>query len=939
MLDVTVTRWVLGGLLAAGGTLAAAAGGTAAAAAERITQADLLTRVIDLDRLATPPPPGERTGMFSSYDRASRIGPDGQYVDWDANADAGHFLGREGEWDVMAELAGPGALTRIWSANPHGTIRFVLDGEVVLEAPFAELLSGRLPPFSAPFVSRGLNSYYPIGFARSCRVLARDCRAYYQINYVLFPAGTVVERFQRSVHDAARAAAEAVAQVLRDGLSDKRLFGGRRALPVAVQQDVGPGQVLRETLPGAGTVRGLYVALTDRDAPREPYALHRCVLRVFFDGSADPAIETPLVDFFASGFDVVPVRSLVAGTDLERPIPLPERRAGQDRFFYCLWPMPYRDGLRIEIENRGTGKRPIGLLLYFRVDLEPPAADALRLHARFRREDPCRVFDYPILEAAGPGRIVGCVLNVDCPRAAWWGEGDEKVWIDGEKFPSYFGTGTEDYFGDAWGLHLHLQPLQGVSRTGPYGKNSAYRWHVPDCINFQQSVRFTIENWQFGGAQDTYYGSVVYWYAPPGAQHFFSRLKDEDLAVPGVRIPGAIEIEGRLPGSGWGRVVKPTDVGADLSAEKAVSLAAERPIRVVLPSPVAQTVRLRLRALPEPDFERLAVADPRNRLIGVVAGRPEPDGLYTVGLVRLEPGDNLMTIQCARPAVVDCWVLEPVPKIALGLEAEDLPLRSAGRARTAVEFATLDWSGGAQLTIEFAGPGDTVVFALPAEPQDRVVQLGLRYTAGPDGGLVQVLLNEEPVGAPVDTRAPTPELRRAGLGVVPLGRGAHSLGLRLQASEAGRNRCGFDALELVPVWSATAVECEALPIAAESGANDERQAIQGASGGAHLWCRATQPGAWVEFAVPVPRPGRYQLTAVLTRSFDYGLVQAAVNGRTVGTPVDTYAPRIEPGLAVELGTVEVADTAVRVRFEVTGRSPRSAGYFFGVDCIDLRPAP
>jgi len=756
---------------------------------------------------------------------------------------------------------------------------------------------------------------------------------------VLFPPGTVVERFQRRPDEAARAAAEEVAGVLRDGLSDKRLFGGRRALPVAVQQDVGPGQVLRETLAGAGTVRGLYVALTDRDAPRDPYALHRCVLRVFFDGADDPAIEAPLIDFFAAGFDLVPVRSLVAGTDLERPIPLPERRAGQDRFCYCLLPMPYRDGLRIEIENRGSGKRPIGLLLYFRVDTEPPAADALRLYARFRREDPCQVFDYPVLEAAGPGRIVGCVLNVDCPRAIWWGEGDDKVWIDGEKFPSYFGTGTEDYLGDAWGLHPHVQPLQGVSRTGPYGKNSAYRWHVPDCINFQQSVRFTIENWQFGGEKDTYYSTVAYWYAPPGAKHFFPRLKDEDLAVPGVRIPGAIEIEGRLPGSGWGRVVKPSDVGADLSAEKAVSLAAEKPIKVNLPSPAAQTVRLRLRALPEPDFERLAVADPRNQLIGVVSGRPEPDGLYTVGLVRLEKGDNTLTIQCARPAVVDCWVLEPVPKTARGSEAEDLRIRSAGRARTTVEYATLDWSGGTQLAIEFAGPDDLVVFALPDEPQDRDVQLGLRYTAGPDGGVVQVLLDDEPVGAPLDTFAPAAEVRQAMLGVVRLGRGAHSLGLRLQASEAGRTRCGFDALELVPVWSTTAVECEALPIGAESGAHAERQPIQGASAAAHLWCRATQPGAWVEFAVPVPRPGRYQLTAVLTRSFDYGLVQVSVNGRKVGAPVDTYAAQIEPGLAVELGTGEVTEGAVRVRFEVTGRSPKSPGYYFGVDCIDVRPMP
>ena len=98
------------------------------ALAEEFDQAALLRRMIDLDRLADPPPAGEITGMFSSYDRKSRIDAAGNQVDWDANADWGQFIRTEDDgWSVMAEMDGPGVITRIWSANPSGQIRFILD--------------------------------------------------------------------------------------------------------------------------------------------------------------------------------------------------------------------------------------------------------------------------------------------------------------------------------------------------------------------------------------------------------------------------------------------------------------------------------------------------------------------------------------------------------------------------------------------------------------------------------------------------------------------------------------------------------------------------------------------------------------------------------------------------------------------------------------------
>lgn len=633
-----------------------------AAAQETITQAELLRRVIDVQRLATPPPPGERTRLFSSYDRRSQAGAAGEIAGWGANEDHGQFSGVTPDgWQVLAEVDGPGAITRMWSADPGGHIRFVLDGEPVIEAAFNELLSGRVPPFETPLVERGMTCHFPVGFSRSCQVLARECSSYYQINVVCYPPGTTVTRFRSELDEEADAALAEVRQALSDGLTEGQLFGGQRMRPVAVQQELGPGETISESLSGAGTVRALYVALTDQRGPRDLYALRRCLLRVYADGEETPAIEAPLCDFFGAGFDLVAYNSLVLGTDRELSVPLPDRRRGENRYMYCLFPMPFRDGLRVEIENGNSAKRKIGLMLLMQADPRPPAPDALRFHARFRREDPCQGRDYALLEARGRGRLVGCVLSVDCPRAAWWGEGDDQVWIDGERFPSYFGTGTADFFDDAGGLHAGVRPFAGVTRTGPYGKFATYRWQLADAIAFQKSVRFTLENLQAGGARDTYYSSVVYWYATAGATSFFKPLKVADVEPPGLRIPGAVECEERIVGTGWGNVVKQKYAeGVEFSGAAAAHIATTEPVRMILPGRAAQTVRLKLRVHPRRAFETITVTDGTGTQIGVVTYDRAADGMYAVGTVNLEAGENALTVECTRPATLDCWVVEPL---------------------------------------------------------------------------------------------------------------------------------------------------------------------------------------------------------------------------------------------------------------------------------------
>jgi len=308
-------------------------------------------------------------------------------------------------------------------------------------------------------------------------------------------------------------------------------------------------------------------------------------------------------------------------------------------------------------------------------------------------------------------------------------------------------------------------------------------------------------------------------------------------------------------------------------------------------------------------------------------------------VLRLEPGENLVSVQCSRPAMLDCWSLERCWRNHCGPEAEDLKVVAADGVRTDVEYAATGLSAGAQLTLDFSADGQQATLALPDQPENAVLTLRLRTACGPDGGRFQTLIDDQPVGDPVECYAEQPRLRRIRVATVTLSKGAHTLGFRaLKPDPRATGRClGLDFVDLFRALSPYAIECEDLPIVGDNRSRPVPQGIGGASGEEHIFCRPTSAGAWIEFDVPVPTPGAYRVAAVYTRSGDYGLVQAYVNGQKAGEPVDTYAPEIVPGLIVELGTFELPPGPVRLRFEVVNTNDVSPGYFFGVDCVILEP--
>ena len=274
-------------------------------------------------------------------------------------------------------------------------------------------------------------------------------------------------------------------------------------------------------IPGAGRIVHLWFTI----ATLEPNYLKTTRLKMYWDGAASAAVDVPFGDFFALGHGTVrqinsAFLSVVARPELNHNLKNPNV-AG----FNCYFPMPFAKGARIVIEN--GSREPISNL-YYHVDYQqwPAAPSPLRFHAVYRRseiaKDPANAPREPhlILESKGRGHLAGIVLSVDTPGNSWW-EGDETIIIDGDVKRPIQGTGTEDYFGGAYGFRREYStPYHGISylekiADRPHwqaGKYTVYRFHEPDPLPFTRSIRVTIERGHGNERADSEYATVAYWY-------------------------------------------------------------------------------------------------------------------------------------------------------------------------------------------------------------------------------------------------------------------------------------------------------------------------------------------------------------------------------------------------------------------------------------------
>lgn len=546
-----------------------------------ITTGSLLHEMVNPEALAQYPSPFYITRQFSSYDRASM---NKDSLSWYANCDRSQFLRTdsiEGRREfVMVDIDGPGAITRFWVTvadySDQGILRVYLDHQEipVIEGEVLKVLSGHElvgAPLSASvseytdYKQRGHNLYLPIPYGRHCKItyespsikepgeFSGEC-FYYNINYRTYEKGTKVQTF--SVADLT---------AYQDELEEaQHLLATSRKLTedwndgIVQSQKLVTGQENVVSLSGSGAVRCLDVKLDAKDFNQ---ALRSTILRISFD--KQETVWAPVGDFFGSGNRLSPFQTFYT-------------EVTADSVLSCFWVMPYQEECRIALQNIAKEEVETSLTVYKSpwewkeqsMYFGAGWTEFARLHTRTNLEYVTTDdhFERNFVQLKGKGVYVGDGVTLFNSLADWWGEGDEKIYVDGETFPSHFGTGTEDYYGYAWCMHHKfshpfIAEPDGTGST-QCGHVSNVRYRGLDAIPFTDSLIFDMEIWHWGSTVINY-APTTFWYMLPGgcsnrqaepqkAEESIARHKNDlvsNVALIGKKVEGEfldIQLKGGL---------------------------------------------------------------------------------------------------------------------------------------------------------------------------------------------------------------------------------------------------------------------------------------------------------------------------------------------------------------------------------------------------------
>ncbi len=283
------------------------------------------------------------------------------------------------------------------------------------------------------------------------------------------------------------------------GKAASQLGVGRKGAPA---RTIKPGEAVTLCdIQGEGTIRHIWITMH-----HDPETLRACVLRAYWDGQEHPSIECPVGDFMGMAHGkVMAYQSAV-------------HSVGQNAGMNIWLPMPFRKGVRMTFTHEGSKATP----LFYQIDYtlgDKHPKDVGRLHVLFRRENPTTLKqDFELLpQRNAKGRFIGSLIGIRALEGNWWGEGEVKVFMDGDKeFPTICGTGSEDYVGLSWGMQQTPFRYNGCS-LDQKGFVSMYRWHLPDPIYWQKSGRITIQ--QIGYKNGLYerqddWSAATFWYEP-----------------------------------------------------------------------------------------------------------------------------------------------------------------------------------------------------------------------------------------------------------------------------------------------------------------------------------------------------------------------------------------------------------------------------------------
>jgi len=480
--------------------------------AQPVSLESLLKEMANRSELTREPNPRYCAKAATSYDRASKVNnpADGLYVEkkgrdwgkgWFANRDFGQYVridkshGRTE--NVLMDDQGPGAIVRWWAtANNNGIIRIYLDGsdKPVIEMKPAELVGGnKLAPYPFSFKAsddktnpawRGHDLYLPIPYQEGCTVTWEGGGSYYQIGYRKYAPGTKVKTFTMDQLDKAK---DLMTQVAEELTGKNPPVSGK----TIARSDITllPEESTTLTVNGSKAITRFLVQLQAEDYKQ---ALRSTVVSMTFDDTQ--TVWIPVGSLVGVGYSDEKNETYYVTADNE---------TGTLSTYYV---MPFQKSATITVTNYGkqqvTLKRLEATVDNYRWD-----NSSLYFHATWfelRNISTQNRSDLNYVTVLGSGRYVGTSITIfnTCTlknNQTWWGEGDDKVYVDGEIFPSIFGTGTEDYFGYAYCRPQRFytpfisQPRGEGNKKWGYSNNN--RYHLLDDIPFTESIEFDMEIW------------------------------------------------------------------------------------------------------------------------------------------------------------------------------------------------------------------------------------------------------------------------------------------------------------------------------------------------------------------------------------------------------------------------------------------------------------
>ena len=493
-----------------------------------VTFESLLNEMASRKVVSEMPDPYFKMLSASSYDRSSKVNnqADGLYVEkkgrdwgkkWFGNRDYNQFIrietnqGRKEH--VLMEDKGAGAIVRWWSImSAKGTVRIYIDGakEPVIEMKNTDLVGGTgLVGYPFSFKAsddktkphwRGLNLYLPIPYAKSCKVTITGSPYYYQINYRKYADGTKVKSFTM---DQLKSADKLLTKVGKQLLA-QNIEGKLKSVKKNIAQ-LKPNQSVSVEVKGSQAISELLVQLNAKDYKQ---ALRSTVVSITFDGKK--TVWVPVGALVGIGYSDEKNDTFFVKVDKD------------SKTLRSLYYMPFQKSAIVTLTNYGN--QPVEIK-NFQLKYQPNkwTKRSLYFHATWFEESNISTKnkrDMNYITVLGKGRYVGTsitVYNTDKrgPGQTWWGEGDDKVYVDGETFPSIFGTGTEDYFGYAWCrpqrfyLPYVSQPRGEGNKKVGYSNNN--RYHMLDSIPFKESIKFDMELWHPFKANMNYAVATFYY--------------------------------------------------------------------------------------------------------------------------------------------------------------------------------------------------------------------------------------------------------------------------------------------------------------------------------------------------------------------------------------------------------------------------------------------